>query len=445
MEEQSYIDLYKTHAETIKSKSSDILNAFRDEAFADFEKNGLPSPTSERYRYSDLKKSYGINYGLNINRLPIQINPSDIFRCDVPGIKSHLFYVVNDSFFLDKNAENLPKGVIICGLNEAAEKYPELVRKYYAKQAQKHNDPNVSFNMTFAQDGFFMYVPKNTEIAEPIQLINIMSGNADIMANSHNLIILEENAKAKLLVCDHSLKDFNFLSNRITEVFVGENATYEHYKLESTGEKHTNICNLLIEQQKSSNVLTNIITLHNGLTRNNIDICLMGEYAETKLCGMAIGNGCQKIDNATNIDHAVPNCTSNELFKYILDEKSKGTFFGRVLVRKDAQKTASFQTNKNMCLSADATMYTKPQLEIYADDVKCSHGATTGQLDENALFYLRSRGISEREAQLLLLQAFTADITENITVGALKDRVKMLVESRLRNEQPKCTACAICK
>ncbi|MBE6312702.1 MAG: Fe-S cluster assembly protein SufD [Bacteroidales bacterium] len=445
MEEQSYIELYNTYSETIKKNSHEILNCFRDAAFDKFKEAGFPSPDSEHYHYTDLSKAYKVNYGLNINRIPIKTASNELFHCDVPGIKSHLYYVVNDTFIRNEQKDILPDGVVICGISEAAQRYPELLKKHFAHLSEKSTDENVLFNMTFAQDGFFMYVPKNTEITEPVQLINIMTGNADIMANSHNIIILEDNAKAKLLVCDHTQNDRTYLSNRITEVSVGRNAAYEHYKLESTGNKHTNICNLLIEQQEGSKVLTNVITLQNGLTRNNINISLNGEHAETKLCGMAIGNNTQHIDNHTDIRHNVPNCTSNELFKYILDGQSKGIFSGRVMVKQNAQKTASYQTNKNMCLSADAKMYTKPQLEIYADDVKCSHGATTGQLDENAMFYLRSRGLSKSEARLLLLQAFTADVTENINVSALKERVKMLVESRLRNEQPKCMSCAMCK
>jgi Fe-S cluster assembly protein SufD len=181
------------------------------------------------------------------------------------------------------------------------------------------------------------------------------------------------------------------------------------------------------------------------LTRNNINISLRGERAETTLCGMVVGDKTQQVDNFTNIDHAVPNCNSTELFKYILDDHSRGVFCGKIRVAPDAQKTSAYQSNKNLCLSPAAKMYAKPQLEIYADDVKCSHGATVGQLDETALFYLRSRGISEKEARLLLMYAFTADVVENIRIGSLKDRIKMLVERRLRGEISRCEGCVICK
>lgn len=446
MIEKTYIDLYQTNSENIKKNSADLLNVFRDDAFNDFVSLGFPSGVLENYKYTNIRENYGLNYGLNINRLKIPVNPYDVFKCDVPGIQSYLYFVINDSFAKDaQSTASLPEGVIICGLAEAANKYPDLVKKYYGKQVQTNTDGNIAFNVAFAQDGFFMYVPKNTILKHPVQLINIMSGKVDSMANSHNLIIIEENAKVQLLVCDHTMDGVYFLENRITEVFVAENASYEHYKLENTHNHNTNICNLLIEQQASSNVLANIITLHNGVTRNNINISLKGEHADATLCGMVIGDKNQHVDNATFIDHAVPNCTSTELFKYILDDSSKGVFSGKILVQKDAQKTGAFQSNKNICLSELSQMYTKPQLEIYADDVKCSHGATVGQLDEAALFYLRSRGIGEKEARLLLMFAFTNDVSENIKINSLKDRIKMLIEKRLRKESSKCEGCVICK
>jgi Fe-S cluster assembly protein SufD len=226
---------------------------------------------------------------------------------------------------------------------------------------------------------------------------------------------------------------------------VAKNASYEHYKLENTHVRTTNLATLIIDQKESSNVLANVITLHNGLTRNTIEIDVNGEHCETTLAGMVIGDKKQQVDNYTSIIHSKPNCNSKELFKYVLDDVAKGAFTGRLYVARDAQKTAAFQTNKNILLNRTAKMRTKPQLEIYADDVKCSHGATIGQLDESALFYMRQRGIPEKEAKLLLMFAFTADVIENIRIDALQDRIKMLVEKRLRGELSKCEGCVICQ
>ena len=271
------------------------------------------------------------------------------------------------------------------------------------------------------------------------------SSDVDFMANSHNVVVLGRGAKAQVLVCDHAADEVRFLANRVTEVFVGEQACYEHYKLESTHDRNTNLSALLVEQQEGSNVLANIMTLHSGMTRNLVEIALEGEHCETLLCGMALCDQTQRVDNFTSILHNKPNCHSNSLFKYILDDTSLGGFTGRLVVAQDAQKTQAYQSNKNLLLNHDARMRTKPQLEIYADDVKCSHGATIGQLDEEALFYLRSRGISREEARLLLMFAFTADIVGHVNIGSLQERIRLLVEKRLRHGNAKCDGCAICK
>ena len=423
------------------------MNDLRDDAFALFEKLHFPTTALENYKYSDLKAGLSIDYGVNINRIPIPVNPYEVFTCDVPGIHSYLYFVVNDAFYPVKDVRNnsLPEGVIIGSVNQVAETHPELVKQYFGKLSSKKDDGLIAFNGAFAQDGFFMYVPKNVVLDKPVQLVNIMRSDVDFMANSHNLIILEEGAKAQLLVCDHTVDDVRFLSNRVTEVFVSENATYEHYKLENMHVKTTNLATLLIDQQASSNVLANVITLHNGQTRNTVEIDLDGEHCETLLCGMVIGDKNQQVDNFTSIIHNKPNCHSRELFKYVLDDMSKGGFTGKLYVAKDAQKTAAFQTNRNILLSKTAKMRTKPQLEIYADDVKCSHGATIGQLDESAKFYMQARGISGEEARLLLMFAFTNDVIENIRIPALQDRIKLLVEKRLRGELSKCEGCVICQ
>ena len=445
--EQQYIDLYKSQHDSIKKHSAQVMNAIRDAAFAQFEKLGFPTVALENYKYTDLKESLSVDYGLNINRIPIPVNPYDVFKCDVPGIHSYLYFVVNDGFYPVSDPRNtkLPEGVIIGSVKEVAETHPELLKNYFAKLSSTKEDGLIAFNGAFAQDGFFMYVPENIVIDKPVQLVNIMRSDVDFMAVSHNLIILEKGAKAQLLVCDHTVDEVHFLSNRVTEVFVGENATYEHYKLENAHNKTTNLSTLLIDQQASSNVLANVITLHNGLTRNMIEIDVDGEYCETELCGMVIADKNQQVDNFTSIIHNKPNCSSRELFKYVLDDSSKGAFTGKLYVAKDAQKTAAFQTNRNILLKKTAKMRTKPQLEIYADDVKCSHGATIGSLDETAKFYMQARGISEEEARLLLMFAFTNDVIENIRIPALQDRMKMLVEKRLRGELSKCEGCVICQ
>jgi Fe-S cluster assembly protein SufD len=444
---KEYIDFYLTNHETIKNNAPNALNSFRDAAFAKFQLLGFPSSDVEAYKYVDLKQALSVEYGLNVNRLSVPVNPYEVFKCDVPGIHSYLYFVVNDQFYTANDHRNdpLPKGVIIGSLKEIAELHPELVEQHLGKLSNAKEDAIIAFNGAFAQDGFFMYVPQGVVLDRPVQLVNIMRSDVNVMANSHNLIIIGKEAKAQLLVCDHTMDDVNFISTRVSEVFVGEGAIYEHYKLENTHIKTANLSTLLVHQQQGANVLANVITLHNGITRNTIEIDIQGEQCETLLTGMVIGDKNQQVDNYTSVRHSSANSNSQELFKYVLDDSARGGFTGRLYVAKDAQKTAAFQTNRNLLLSRTARMRTKPQLEIYADDVKCSHGATVGQLDEKAMFYLRARGISEREAQLLLMFAFTADVIENIKIEALKDRIKMLVEKRLRGELSKCEGCVICQ
>lgn len=290
-----------------------------------------------------------------------------------------------------------------------------------------------------------LYVPKGVVIDKTIQLINILRADVNFMVNRRLLVVLEEGAQARMLICDHAMDNVNFLSTQVVEVFVGENATFDLYELEETHNNTVRISNLYVNQEANSNVLLNGMTLHNGTTRNTTEVILSGRGAEINLCGMAIADKNEQVDNNTFIDHKVPDCASNELFKYVLDDQATGAFAGQVVVREGAQHTRSQQTNRNLCATREARMYTQPQLEIYADDVKCSHGATVGQLDENALFYMQQRGISLKEARLLLMFAFVNEVVDTIRIDALKDRLHLLIEKRFRGELNKCQGCAICK
>ena len=444
--EKQYIELYDQYHSLIDSHASPILNALREKAMSDFRVTGFPSPNDEEYKHTNIPDLFAPDYGLNLNRLEIPVNPYEVFRCDVPNLSTLLYFVVNDSFYTKENPKvKLPEGVLIGSLNEMARSHPDLVQRYYGKQACTQNDGIVALNTAFVQDGFFLYVPKGVIIEKPIQLINILRGDADFMVNRRLLIILEEGAQARLLVCDHTMDKKKFLSSQVTEIYAGKNAVFDYYDIEESSLNTNRITSTFVDQAEKSNVLINGITLHNGTTRNNYRMTFSGEHAEAHLCGMAIADKKQSVDNHTFIDHAVPHCTSNELFKYVLNDSSTGSFSGRILVREGAQKTSAYQTNRNLCATKEAHMYTKPQLEIYAAAVKWSHGATVGQLDENALFYLRSRGIPEAEARMLLMFAFTNDVIENVRMDALKDRLRQLVEKRFRGELDKCAGCNICQ
>ena len=389
--EQQYIDLFAQCEDLICRHAAGVMNAPRVEAFADFERVGFPSVKSEDYKYTDVAQSFAPDYGLNINRLSIPVNPYDVFRCDVPNLSTSLYFVVNDTFY-DKMLPkaHLPEGVYAGGLSTFAEQYPEIAARYYAKAASSKHDGIIALNTMLAQDGFVLYVPKGVVVERPVQLVNIFRSDVDTMANRRILVIMEAQSNAKLLVCDHSIDDVKFLATQVVEVFAGEGAYFDYYDLEESSDSTTRFSSVHVKQEAGSNVLVNGITLNNGLTRNNYYVELNGEQAEATLCGMSILDKEQQVDSYSHITHAAPYCTSNELFKNVLDDHAVGAFSGRILVKEGAQKTAAYQTNRNLCATREARMYSKPQLEIYADDVKCSHGMTTGQLDENALFYIRA-------------------------------------------------------
>lgn len=443
--EQQYIDLYRQTQQMIKGHSAACMNAVRDKAFEDFQRLGFPQG-QERYKYTDFSKLFEPDYGLNLNRLDIPVDPYEAFRCDVPNLSTSLYFVLNDGFY-DKALpkSNLPEGVIVDSLRVVAEKHPELVERYYGKIAKSEADGVTALNTMLAQDGLLIYVPKHVRVDRAIQVINILRSDVDLMVNRRVLIIVEEDAEVKVLFCDHTADDCHFLTTQVVEAYVGENARMHLYCMEETHAKNVRVSNVYIQQESNSDVKHHVITLHNGVTRNMTDLYFKGEGAECFLCGCVIADKRQHVDNNTLIHHQVPRCSSRELYKYVLDDEAVGAFAGKVLVDHGAMKTVSQETNQNLCASKKARMYTQPMLEIYADDVKCAHGSTVGQLNDAALFYMRQRGISLEEAKLLLEFAFINEVIDQMELQPLRDRLHYLVEQRFRGELSKCEGCKLCK
>lgn len=444
--ERQYIQLYEQCAQIIKAHSSAPLNELRDRAFLDFKAKGFPTRKEERYKYTDIPRLFEPDYGLNLNRLDIPVNPYDAFKCDVPNLSTSLYFVVNDSFYTQQLPQaRLLEGVIVDSLSRIATEQPELVSRYYGRLARTDSDGIVALNTMLAQDGLFIYVPKNVKVDRTIQVLNILRSDVDLMVNRRVLIIMEQGAEAKFLFCDHAADNRRFLATQVIEAFVGVNASLDLYCLEETHLLNTRTSNVYIEQQADSRVNHNVITLHNGVTCNRLDLVFKGDGAECRCNGCVIADKDQRVDNNTLIDHQAGHCTSNELYKYVLDGEAVGAFAGKVLVRHGAQKTVSQETNQNLCATKRARMFTQPMLEIYADDVKCAHGSTVGQLNDAALFYMRQRGISLKEAKLLLEFAFVNEVIDNIQLEPLKDRLHYLVEKRFRGELNKCDGCKLCK
>ena len=444
--EKQYIDLYNETQGMIKQHSCDVLNKVRDKAFEDFKRQGFPTKKMERYKYTDISKLFAPDYGLNLQRLKMPINPYEEFKCDIPDLNTSLYFVVNDQFYTDQLPKpQLNDGIVVDSFLNALKTHSEIITKHYAKLADTAKDALTAFNTMLAQDGLFVYVPKDVKADRTIQVINILRSDVNLMLNRRILIVLEDGAELSMLFCDDSADDRKFLATQVIEAYVGNNAKLELNCLEETHLKNVRISNVYIDQQKNSRVSHNIITLHNGVTRNKLDLTFSGEGSECFLNGCVVADKHQHVDNNTVINHSVGNCTSNQLYKYVLDDHAVGAFAGLVYVAKDAQKTLSHEVNQNLCASSTAHMYTQPMLEIYADDVQCNHGSTVGQLNDAALFYMQQRGIDKREAKLLLEFAFVNEVIDKMELVPLRDRLHHLVEKRFRGELDKCRGCQLCK
>ena len=481
---QQYIDLYNEARQTIFSHGSGVMNALRDKAFADFCQAGFPSQKVERYKYTDMAGLFAPDYGLNLSRLHIPADPYKAFSCDVPNLSTLLYFMVNDQFHAPSAAqhpqaeaggdahpvERLPEGVLVGSMHELFSLPPDggtaaprtELAQLYGRLADTAADAVTALNTMLAQDGLVVYVPRGVKVEKTIQVINMLkspftaAANATaqrtptgapppFMVNRRVLIALGEGAELKMLFCDHAADDSDFLATQVTEVLVGEGARLQLHSLEETHNKSTRVSNVYIDQRRDSQLVYNVITLHNGTTRNMLDLNLNGEGAACRCYGGVIADKRQHVDNNTLITHQAAHCTSSELYKYVLDGQATGAFAGRVLVQPGAQQTVSQMTNKNLCASREARMYTQPMLEIYADDVKCAHGSTVGQLNDQALFYMRQRGVSEKEARTLLQVAFINHVIDQIDLAPLRDRLHYLVEKRFRGELNKCEGCRLCR
>ena len=443
-QEQEYIDIFEQNLTLIKEPCAELLNEAREKAAIRFKATGFPGTKEENWLHSNVAKRFATDYGMNLGRVEVNADRRTLFTCDVPNLNTHQAFIVNDTFRDGESGKKFPDGVILASLNRIAEESPSLLEPYYNTLAEQ-GDSIAQFNTMFAQDGVVLYIPKNTVVEETVQIVTLLQANVEMLSNRRLLVILEENSQASLLICDHSAMEKQTLSTQVTEIFIGRGAQLDLYELEETAYSNTRLSHLFVRQEADSRFGHSNITLTNGFTRNYISVSLEGKGAEADINGLVIGDKSQHTDNRTIVDHKTGNCNSNELYKYILDEQSTGVFAGKMLIRPDAQQTVSQQTNRNLCLTSDAHMYAQPQLEIYADDVKCSHGSTVGQLDDNALFYMQQRGIPADEARHLLMYAFAGEVIENIKIEALRDRLHMLVEKRLRGELNHCRTCALCK
>ena len=437
-----YIELFCGHRAMIDANGAGPLNLLRDEACRVLEKHLLPAKGAEDYQDTDLDAMLAPDFGLNLDKIEIDVNPAATFRCDVPLVKSSLFLMENDTLVSAEGAEDaLPEGVLAGSLRKFARECPDLVGKYYGKAAGMEN-PIVALDTMFAQDGLFLYVPRGVRLERPVQLVNILSNPHPLMAVRRVLVVLEEGAEAKILVCDHTQRDgVQFMDLQTVELFVAAGARLDYYELEESSRETSRLSALYLRQGADSCVTVDGITLFNGESRNEYFCDFEGEGASLRLYGMNIGDESRKVSTYSRINHAVPRCQSDELFKYAVDDNARADFTGRIHVAPGAVKTEAYQSNRSLVGSDSSKVFSKPQLEIYNDDVKCSHGCAIGQLDPMQMFYMRTRGLPEADARLLLRQAFMADVIDAVGIDSLRDRLRLLVERRFAGADTACSSC----
>jgi Fe-S cluster assembly protein SufD len=441
---ERYLNFYKENIGRITEDSSPFINSFRKDAIEKFSELGIPTRKNESYRYTNLDTFFSHDYKNYFIPTDVDFKEAEEFRCDVTDLDAHGIVLLNGFYpTIDDKLRELPGGIWIGSMNEAAKKFGDKIEKHYGKYVNGNSDALVNLNTAMASDGVFLWVPAGVVLKKPIQIVNLVKSDEDVFNQHRNLIIVEKNADVTLIICDHTLSPRKFLTNAVTEIYVGENAHFDIIRVQNEHNNAAKITHTFIHQERNSHASSNNITLHGGLVRNSTHHYLGGEGAECNSYGLYLTDKFQHVDNYVNVDHAFPACTSNQLFKGVLDDMATGAFNGRIYVHKDAQGTVAYQKNNNILLTDDAKMDTKPQLEIYADDVKCSHGATVGQLDNDALFYLQSRGIDKRQARLMLMFGFAHEVIQNIKVEALRDRIDNLVMQRLKGDLSRCASCVI--
>ena len=442
-----FVTLFRDGYVQLEAGCSAVMNGCRQEAFEKFIQSGGIPQNTEDYIYADLIPVFNKDYRVVLKYIRQDVDINEVFRCTVTDLVTDPVLTVNGWWFDGNMKPELPEEVVVCSLQEASMKYPDLFLRHYNRYAlQASKDGLVSLNTAFAQDGVFVYVPDGVVLKRPLQVINLLRANAGLMGFQRNLVILGKNARATVLVCDHTLSNQNFLMNNTTEVCLGADAHLDYYQVQNQGSGAAQINSLFVWEQRNAVFDSNIVSLYGGFIRNNMYVALNEEGGNCSLYGMYILDKKQVVDNFSYIDHVAPHCTSNEHFKGIMDDSSLANFSGCIRVRPDAQQTEAYQANNNLLLSENARINAKPQLIIDADDVKCSHGATVGQIDEEAMFYLRSRGIGRDEARMMMMFGFAHDIIRHVKLDPLREKIDDLIDKRLRGELSKCHNCMLqCK
>ncbi len=409
--------------------NSDVHD-IRTEAFQNFEKLGFPTKKLEAWKYTSLNSILKEDYSLFPNKEKT-INLEEVKKYFIHDIDTYKIVFIDGKYssFLSETTHDQ---IDVCLMSSALSKskYKLVIENYFNKIAKQ--DHLTSLNTAFTKEGAYIHIPKNIEVEKPIQIINFSTGvETAAMLQPRNLIVIDQNSHIQIIERHQSLTNHPVLTNSVTEIFAGRHSNIDYYKLQNDTTSASLVDNTYIEQDSKSVVSVHTFSFGGSITRNNLNFYQKGEHIDSILKGITIIEGKQHVDHHTLVHHIEPNCESHQDYKGIFDERSTGVFNGKVIVEKEAQKTNAYQQNNNVLVSDRSTINAKPQLEIFADDVKCSHGCTIGQLDEHALFYMQQRGIPQKEARALLMYAFANTVLESVRIPEVKARITKLIAEKL--------------
>ena len=414
-----------------KVDTSSSLHDVRSAAIKNFETKGFPTKKEEAWKYTSLNA---------ILKNDFSVFPKKENAVEFATVKKYFLHDVDtykvvfvDGLFSSFLSSTTHDGLDVCLMSSALNKpkYKMVIDEYFNKIASK-DESLTSLNTAFAKEGAYINVPKSKVVEKPIEIIYFSTGNeAALMVQPRNLVVVGENAHVQIIERHQSLNSNPVLTNSVTEIFAQKRAIVDYYKIQNDVQTANLIDNTYIAQKQESRVAVHTFSFGGNITRNNLNFYHQGERIDSTLKGITIIGDKQHVDHYTLVQHATPNCESHQNYKTILSDNSNGVFNGKIFVEREAQKTNAFQQNNNILLSDKATINAKPQLEIFADDVKCSHGCTIGQLDESALFYMQQRGIPKKEARALLMYAFSNEVIESIKIPELKQRITKIIATKL--------------
>jgi len=435
--QDNYVAAFEQFTRSASGRVPHWLTMLREASIARFSELGFPTTSDEQWRHTNVSA---------IAMTAFELGGSDgaaarsefIEQCAFEGDTACRLVFVNGRYSAKHSQRStLPAGVVVCDLGEALVEHEQIVRAHFERCAEDSSQVFATLNTAFAEQGGFIFVPRGVAVADPIHLLFVSTGSAGPrMAHPRNLIVVEESGQLTVVETHAGVADGRYFTNTVMDIVAGDNATVDHCKVEHESDQSYHVSDLRIHQQRSSNVTSHVVSIGGKLVRNTIRAVLDGEGCHCTLNGLTMIGGDQHVDNHLWVEHAKPHCNSWEYFKSILDDKSRSVFAGRIHVCKDAQKTNAKQTNMNLLLSDDAVADSKPQLEIFADDVKCTHGATIGQVDPEAIFYLMSRGIGREAARSVLVYAFAGESLDQIKVASLREQLERIVLGRLSGGRP---------